>query len=475
VFRAIWFPTTVAIGFGFLTLVVALVWDLRKALLWVYLPILLFVPLYMHVGFHGVYVDPATLAGTVLALMALYASIRYWQFSITDVLVALYALSAFWADGHHRPMLIALYSLIATLWATSFPYIIGKSLIEQTRSREAVAKFFVLSLAILAVISLYEFRLTSNPFQIFSETMTHVRAGWGRQRRWGFARVAGPYGHAITAGMVFTIGFLLELWLVVTKRWRVTASKFTGSQSKLRRNAKVITLAVLMGLFETQSRGPWIGCGLGLIVAVVGFTRNRKRSAIIAGVLLAITLTTAYIVLNRYTAADNYTSVQYEKDLPEEQQNAIYRRNLLTTYLPAIDRGGLWGWGYPLPDAEGLGLDRFALRQPSIDNEYLRILVVQGYAGLTIFVLLLVTTISVLVKHSLAFRRRVDITFAYALLGIVAATGFALTTVYLGLPMMQLLFLIFGWSQSLKPTDTEGGPEQLKAAASLYAFEKVYS
>src|SRR5450432_1316058 len=96
-------------------------WSLSKALIWVYLPILLWVPLYMHFGFHGVYIDPASLAGMVLALMAFASCARYWQFSVTDVLVALYALSAFWADAHHRSLGLGFYALTATMWASCFP------------------------------------------------------------------------------------------------------------------------------------------------------------------------------------------------------------------------------------------------------------------------------------------------------------------------------------------------------------------
>ncbi|HEY0797141.1 MAG TPA: O-antigen ligase family protein [Acidisarcina sp.] len=457
-----------------LTIFVAARWSLAKALLWVYLPILLWVPLYMHVSFHGFFIDCATLAGTALGLMALAGGLRHWRFSVTDVLVVLLAFSSFWADAHHRPMLLGFYALATTICSMVFPYVIGKSLIEQTRSRESVAKLLVISLAIIGFVSLYEFRMTSNPFQLAAEALSHMKSGWGRQRRWIFARVAGPFGHAITAGMMFTIGVLLEIWLIVTKRWRVGASRFSGSQGKLVRNAKIITCLVLLGLFETQSRGPWIGCGLGLIIAWVGFSRDRKRSATIAGVLLAITISTGYVVLNRYTDYET-KSVDELKDMTQDQQNAVYRRELLTTYKPVIKKGGIWGWGYPLPPGEELGLDVFALRQPSIDNEYLLMAVVQGYAGATILILLFVTTMLALVKHCLAFRRRVDITFAYVMLGIMVATAFSLTTVFLSPPMMQVLFLLIGWAQSLKPTASDEAPEQQLSVASQYAFEKVYS
>ena len=206
-------PIVVVTTLCWLTIGVALIWSLRAALLWVYLPILMWVPLYLRVPLHGVYIDSASMAGTALALMALFIYGRSWRLSTTDVFVGLYILSAFWADAHYRPTIIGEYSMIATFWAAGFPYIIGRLLIEQTRSREAVAKLVVISLAILAVVSIPEFRLTYNPFQKTVIRLSHLNIGWASQRRWGFARIAGPYGHAITAGMIFTIGVMLQTWL----------------------------------------------------------------------------------------------------------------------------------------------------------------------------------------------------------------------------------------------------------------------
>ena len=36
---------------------------------------------------------------------------------------------------------------------------------------------------------------------------------WAPQMRWGFGRIAGPYGHAILAGMIFLMGLIYCLWL----------------------------------------------------------------------------------------------------------------------------------------------------------------------------------------------------------------------------------------------------------------------
>ena len=89
--------------------------------------------------------------------------------------------------------------------------------------------------------------------------------------------------------------------------------------------------------------------------------------------------------------------------------------------------------------------------------------------------LMIISTIVVLVKFCVLFRRRIDITFAYILLGIVVATAFSLSTVFLGLPMMPMLFMIFGWSQALRPTPQANEAPLEAIAKPQFDFEKVFS
>ena len=210
---------------------------------------------------------------------------------------------------------------------------------------------------------------------------------------------------------------------------------------------------------------------MGIIVAGVGLTKRPKRSAIIASVLLAISMATAYVVLNKYTDIAN------KPDATADQQDAIYRRELFTTYRPLIAIGGVWGWGYPIPDlstyAEAGSL--YTSQKQSIDNEYLRIGLAQGYFGLAVYVLSILSTMWVLLRHSFTFRNRVDIMFSFALLGAVIATAFSLSTVYMGLPIMQILFLVMGWAQALQPTvQSQAKPDQIEAS-SKFAFDKVFA
>jgi hypothetical protein len=425
-----------------------------------YIPCLMIVPVYFQQALGGFLLNATTLLVGILALAGIFRWYATLKFTWLDACVILYTFSAFYADFHVHAMNVAFYVLLQTMARCLLPYYIGRTLIEQTGMRRQFAMSLVMCLAIIGIISIWEFRMESNLFQVAVTKISHEDPGWGRQTRWGFGRIAGPYGHAILAGMIFSVGLLMQLWLVGTRSWHDSKLlRFVQS----RRRPLAMTMAVGLGLMETQSRGPWIGCVFGLIIASIGFAKNRRRAATwaISGLVCAILVTS--VVLDKYTA---------EKTEDVDQQNAEYRRNLYTTYSPLIAEGGMWGWGTPSIFAQGqMGWTK---NQTSIDNEYIRIAMQQGYFGFWIFLLIFFFALIHLIRLCASLRGREDILFAYCMLGAVLAMAFTLTTVFLGDPMMQLAFLVFGWAQSLRPTsDANAAPAAV--ASSAYDFQRVFA
>jgi hypothetical protein len=430
----------------------------------VYVPCMMIVPMYLEFRLGGLFMNVTSFVSLFLALVGFYAWYGTLKLTLLDFCVLADTLSAFYADAHRHDMKIAIYAFFLIVSKALFPYLIGRTLIEQTGMRKEFAKTLVLCLAVIAIASLWEYRMESNLFQTFVERLTHRPAGWGRQTRWGFGRIAGPYGHAITAGMIFSTGLLLQLWLVGTKSWN--SSKFLPF-FRSHRKPLYLTLIICMGLFMTQSRGPWIGCGFGLIVASIGFSRNRRRAAVLAlsGLTVALAITT--VALNKYTEVDE------TKTTDRDQLNASYRRDLIKTYQPLIDQGGLWGWG--TPDTIGNdGSTGYSKNQTSIDNEYIRIAMWQGYVGVFLFILMELLAILHLIRLCATLRNREDILFAYCLLGSVIATAFSLTTVYLGDPMMQIVYLFLGWSMSVRPTRSLA-EAAAPVATGRFAFQRVFA
>lgn len=429
----------------------------------VYVPCMMVVPMYLQFRMGGLFLNVTSFVSLFLALIGLHAWYGTLRVTLLDYGAFAYALSTFYADAHRHDLKIAIYAFFLSISKAFFPYLIGRTLIEQSGMRKQFAQTLVVCLTIIAVISLWEYRMETNLFQTFVERLTHEPVGWGRQTRWGFGRIAGPYGHAITAGMIFSTGLLLQLWLVGTGSWN--SSSFLKS-FRSRRKPLYITLVILLGLFMTQSRGPWIGCGFGLIVASIGFSRDRRRAAVLALSGLTVALVVTSVVLNKYTDVDA------TKTNDRDQLNASYRRDLIKTYQPLIDQGGLWGWG--TPEDLGNGTTGYTKNQTSIDNEYIRIAMWQGYVGVLLFVGLLLLSMVHLIRCCRTLRNREDILFAYCMLGSVVAMAFSLTTVYLGDPMMQIVFLFLGWSASVRATRV-AGEIQAPAPAGRFAFQRVFA
>jgi len=429
----------------------------------VYVPCMMIIPMYLQFRMGGLFLNVTSVVTLFLALIGFYAWYGTLKLTLLDLCIVLNTFSAFYADAHRHDLKISIYAFCLIVSKTLCPYVIGRTLIEQTGMRKQFVETLVICLAIISIASLWEYRMESNLFQTFVERLTHEPAGWGRQTRWGFGRIAGPYGHAITAGMIFTVGLLLQLWLFGIGSWN--SSKLLRS-FRSRRKPLYLTLVMCMGLFMTQSRGPWIGCGFGLIVASIGFSRDRRRAAILALSGMVVAIAVAGIALNKYTDVDE------TKTTDRDQLNASYRRNLIATYRPLIDQGGLWGWG--TPELASNGTVGYSKDQTSIDNEYIRVAMWQGYVGIFLFVSMELLAIWQLIKLCISLRNREDILFCYCLLGAIVASAFSLTTVYLGDPMMQILFLMFGWAMSIRPTRSVD-EIQVPLATGKYAFQRVFA
>lgn len=428
----------------------------------VYLPCMMLIPLYLQVPVGGLFFDPTTFVAVVLAVIGWYTWSSSLRLTALDGCALLFAVSAFISDVQRHDAKLAMYAFLTFFIAYVCPYVIGRTLIEQSGMRREFAKVFVLCLVAIAIVSPFEYLTVRNPFQEFVERVFHHWVAWPRQTRWGFARIAGPFGHAIVAGMVFSIGLLLQMWLVGTRSWN---SRLLGS-FRSRRKPLIITLAVLMGLFMTQSRGPWIGCTFGLIIAAIGFARNRRLAAILALSGLAVALTVTSIVLNKYTNIDD------TKTTDRDQLNASYRRELIATYTPLIEEGGVWGWGTPQVVANGaIGYSR---NQASIDNNYILVAMWQGYFGIGLLLLMYGLTLAHLIRLCATMRNRDDILFAYCMMGCVLATAFSSTTVSITNPMTQITFMLMGWSASIRPT---GDRQEALAPVSTmpFAFKRVFA
>ena len=454
-------------------------WPIRRVFINVYLPTILLLPQYYIVRFP--HLPPLTFADA--AILPLGAALwikemKRWKLAWMDLWVLLFtlstgvseALSAALANGSWKNLFsvstseeigrfpdggLVLFQSICTM---VLPYMVGRLLIERpwlvgNRLRKRVVQQFVTLLAIVAGISVFDFLAGNSIWQRVGRHLFFDQiAPWPVQTRWGFGRIQGPYSHAILAGMIFMIGLIYCLWLLMFAPEWGTRRVLHGHSLRLR---GLVLWAIVAGLLMTQSRGPWVGAGLSLVLALLMriFTIRKAVTAFL--VILVLFGTFAYYYGKRYTDVDiNHAQT-------EAQRNAIYRRELVRTYMPIIKQRPAFGWGITtLPALNG---------QASIDNEYLLLAATQGLTGLGLFLLILAGSGVRLFRLGSRNTGLEDKALVFAHMTVLMGLSAALATVFLGEQALMLLFLVVGWIHGMDPVGYEAQVAETKS----FSFRKV--
>ncbi|MDE1175174.1 MAG: hypothetical protein PW789_01035 [Edaphobacter sp.] len=434
---------------GILCILVMLRGKTPAALLNVFLPVLLLVPVDYYLT-----VRPIPPINMIIAVMLplgagmLVYDIGRWKLTRIDLWVLLFFFSrgyTEYATGQTSAAILSYFTVLAT---GVIPYMVGKLLIEQNGIRVKFVTRFVQLLFIGCPIAWYEYVRKSNAFQYFwSHFYPGQWSGWVTSVRWGFGRVAGPFSQSELAGMVYFAGLIFTIWLGYRK-YKVRNDIASSSKSPLK-NPRLVLCVIGFTLLTTQARGPWLGTILAMCIAWVGLSKVPKRRA-------ALVLALGIIVgIPGYYAARNYASGP-RTDYGSEKETAQYRAQLIDNYLPIAQAGGAWGWG-------AMGYPHIG-GQASIDNEYLLVYLGGGYVGLGSLLLIVAETILVLIRQAFKTRSVRDRHFIFSLLGIFMGIAFTLTTVFLGAQNYELFFLIVGWAQSIKAiTRSEMLPERAEA------------
>jgi hypothetical protein len=433
---------------GLICIVVLLRGRTQNAFLNVFLPALLLIPVDYYLTIRPI--PPINIIDSVLLPLGVgmvLKDLHRWRFSRTDIWLAIYLFSFGYADYKAGQPTAAILRWFITLSTGLIPYMAGKLLIEQGGIRVKTVKRFISLVFIASIFGMYEYVLKHNPYQYFwSHFYPGQWPGWVTQIRWGFGRVAGPYSQSELAGMIVLASLVMALWLGY-RRYR-SREAIVGSSTPLK-HARLITFVLLITLGMTQARGPWIATFIALPIAWIGLARFPKRRALLV-FLLGFALG-----IPAYFAAKDYASGK-RTDYGSEKETAQYRAQLIDHYIPIAQLGGPWGWG-------ALGFPRVG-GQMSIDNEYLFVYLAQGYVGLIAWVLLLLETVLALFRQGFKTKSARDRHFIFSLLGIVFGLSFVLSTVFLGSQSYEIMFLIIGWSQSIRAVTKVGTVPRMAAA-----------
>jgi hypothetical protein len=429
----------------------------ERAFVQVYVPVLLLLPMYFRWTLPAL-PDPTFEQATILPIAAVFLMRegKRWKVSLGDFLIfsfaACNAISEYRNTGYNGAQNLMFDQLASVV----FPYMLAKGLIEPHRISVIFAKKFVMCLFIVSILSVYEFRFGLTPWILLRRFYPGQGLEWGTSFRYGFARIGGPFGHAILAGLIFAVAFRLQRWLEWSGNWE---PRFKWLKSLNISKARLITIVLLGGIVMTMVRGPWLGGIAGGCIAAIGRTRHRVRA------LLIIAAAVVFVGIPAASSFYAYASVGRAHAKTVSQETAAYRMELITKYVATAMEQPVWGYGlntWPKnPSA------------PSIDNFYLLIVLMHGLTAL--FLLLAILVVMPFRLVILEMRSPVSYplgsSLGFALAGIFLVYLITIATVYMGLQTIPVFAIITGWSEGY--LIGERYPYIQKTTSRTFSFNRI--
>ncbi|NBS94654.1 MAG: O-antigen ligase domain-containing protein [Betaproteobacteria bacterium] len=407
----------------YLALLASVVLTLRRgpgqALLIVYLPALLMIPDAFHAITPGL-PDPNFHQAAILPIVAI-GFLRHrnrWRPRAMDGLMLIFAVWVAWSDYTARGYADAQNLMFTMLTSVIFPYAVARIVIPAEQLHVAVGRRYVTLIFAVALIGVFEFRFPGQG------------TGWVTTFRHGMARVAGPYSHAILAGIMMVSAYRLHRWLQWGGYWEPRFSLFP---SLVWSKPRVISVVLFVAALMTVARGPWIGALLGGGIAAVGRSRNRKQA-----IRLFIGFATVGAIVG-FWAMVNYLDIRPGGPMTLSQETALYRKVLFEKYAQIALDHAWFGWGLTTwPKVDGM---------ESIDNYYLLLSLMHGIPATVMLVVLMLGSAWQCVARGLKEgHEAASPVFAFA--GLFIAVFVSIGTVYLGEQVMPMLFFMMGWAQA---------------------------
>lgn len=310
----------------------------ESAMIDVCLPALLLVPSFCILRIpHIPYISCVDAALIPIAFVTLVRRWSSWRFQRADLWVLLFVVAGGYTDYLNLGLRTAIFRFPGSFLDLLLAYITGKLLIEQTGSRERFAQRIASLLAVVGFVSIVEFIGKKNLFIIVARRLFMSDFSEYDQMRNGFLRVKGPFEGPEEAGIMLLVGFFLSLWL-----WFIHKSRKDAPEPRylgLRRSI-VCMGGILLGLFMTLSRGPWIGAVAGFLIAQIGLVKNKRIAIVAALVLGTVGGVLAHNKAEEYSnRAKEYSQADWG-GLSETQTSALYRTHLYDTYRPTAERAG---------------------------------------------------------------------------------------------------------------------------------------
>ncbi|OQW95643.1 MAG: hypothetical protein BWK79_01770 [Beggiatoa sp. IS2] len=431
----------------------------HRAFIYVYIPVLLFLPDYYDLFLPGI-PDPTFQSVAIFPIFVawLVRGVPGWRFSFTDLLVFGYSFSIGYSEYTNAGYKDA-QNFIANdvIMSILLPYILAKCLVEPAGLRESFAKSIVLTLSVVSILNIFQF-VTLSRFTPLTYLLGPLfGGGWyaGNIRYWILVRVNGPYVHEILAGIIMWIGYRIQRWLEWSQVWPTRIPQLPWLRLPI---AQLLTLIIFMGAFVTLVRGPLVAAIVAAIAIVIG---RSKRRWLIFWLLVAGSIIVGIPAVKWFI---DYATAPYAES--RSQETIIYRWDLVVNYIDIAKEKLIWGWGRTgWPKVPG---------QKSVDNYFLLLFLGHGITSLGFLVTILLLTMTRLFIHSMfqPVANPPGSSLGFTLFSLYIVVIWSIATVWLGHQTQPLLFLIVGWSEGYLHSNHENLRENSTTVATTVSPQK---
>ena len=442
---------------GLISLFLVIRGRLKTAFLSVYLPSLLLLP--YEYNFRMPHLPPFSAAEYALmpvGIAALVQFVKNGSFRFMDALVALFLFSVGISEILHEPVLNdGIFGVISSFVSIVLAYAAGRQLIEPDLRLTVVRRIVILFL-LPGPIAVYQW-MNRNIYGIVGMRILKLpMVDYTLDYRNGHGKAGGAFNASEIDGIALGMTFSLNAWLAFLNKRKIGVN--LGKLLSKFEKYHVPALLLVFYIFLTQERGPLLAMVPVLLILQISKFKNTKLLTGLVAVLLIVGALGAKQYFIKTTEFSDYQSAT------EQQRSAFYRRQMNKLMQSVAEMGGWTGWsGSGVPRVPGV---------LSIDNEYLRVHLVQGRLGYLVLMLICAESIRTAIAQLWSLQALEDRAFAGSVLAALACLWITLYTVYMGEQMPQFAFLLIGWGQSVVPGRTSTAP--VAEAQSKFVFRQVF-
>jgi hypothetical protein len=298
-----------------------------------------------------------------------------------ELFIALNILWCMVSTGASIEPIASLKKLLGQVFEYYVIYFIYVRSISSIQTIRKVLTALVIAMSICSVFGAIEAYRGWSVMQLFppvQHTFGIIGAGVYIDAERG-VRVLSTFDHAILFGAALVMGITMTFYLLAVERNR-TKRLFWW----------LATILMVLNMYKTVSRGPWLAAGVGLVLMFVFGSRKLRKPLLVVAVLVVAVLVSWSGVRDSIVGIyrNTFDSNTYEGS------SYAYRYGLTNAAMGTLGKNvfrALWGYG---PDSFSLlHLKGDLGGQPheflSCDSTWIGTMVDTGYVGFVLFTLLL--------------------------------------------------------------------------------------